>query len=319
MMSMERLGLSGRNLWAAFVVRRVFRIYPLSILCVIAVVSLRVPSTSWTGYGYEWVGWPNFLSNIFLTQNLTQSYSVNCVLWSLPFEIQMYVILPLLFTWTLRFPSLRAMCAVWFMAVAIAASEYVARSGRCNTDFLLARYFPCFLAGVFAWYFMKIRNPRFSGSAWVLFLIALVLVYRSVNAMRVYGPGVLGALHGMVRNDHRIWWPAYLDLVNDWLFCVAAGLAIPLFLEIRNRWLKSVSKQVARYSYGIYVSHVPILWLCFIRFRVGSAVVNALLAIILTAVISVLVYRYIEDPAIRIGKLLTTRVVERRVFALSQL
>lgn len=315
MMSMERLGLSGRNLYTAFVVRRVFRIYPLSILSVIVIVILRVPSTSWSGYGYEWVGWPTFLSNIFLTQNLTQSNSVNSVLWSLPFEIQMYAILPLLLVWTLRFHSLRAMYAVWLAAVALAASEYVTRSGSCNADFLLTRYFPCFLAGVFAWHLMKIRSPRFSGLAWVLFLIALVLVYRSVDALRVYGPGVLGALHGMVRNDHRIWWPAYLDLVNDWVFCAAVGLAVPLFLEIRNRWLKSISKQVARYSYGIYISHVPILWLCFVRFRIGSAVVSALLAIFLTAVVSVLAYQWLEDPAIRVGKWFAARVVQRRAFA----
>lgn len=313
MMSMERLGLSGRNLYTSFVVRRVFRIYPLSILCVIVVVSLRVPSTSWTG-GYVWAGWPAFASNIFLTQNLTQSSSVNSVLWSLPFEIQMYAILPLLFAWALRFPSLRAMYAVWLMAVAMAASEYVARPGIANADFLLARYFPCFLAGVFAWRLMKIQSPRFSGSAWVLFLIALVLAYRLADALRVYGPDVLGALHGMVRNDHRIWWPAYVDLVKDWLFCAAAGLAIPLFLEIRNRWLKSIGKHVARYSYGIYISHVPILWLCFIRYRVGSTIVNASLAILLTAVVSVLAYQWLEEPAIRVGKWFAARVVQRRAF-----
>ena len=316
MMSMERLGLSGRNLYAAFFIRRIFRIYPLSILSVLVVVSLRIPSTAWSGYqSAAWVGWPTFLSNIFLIQNLTQSNSVNSVLWSLPFEIQMYALLPLLFAWALRFPSLRAMYAIWLVGVAIAASEYIARSGSCDADFLLTRYFPCFLAGVVASRLMQIQTPRFSGSAWVLFLIALVVFYRLADAVRVYGPGVLGALHGVVRNDHRVWWPAYLDLVRDWLLCAAVGLAIPLFLEVRSRWLKSISKLVARYSYGIYVSHVPILWFCFIRVHVGSAVVSALLAILLTAAIAVLVYHWIEDPAIRVGKRLATRVVQGRGFA----
>jgi peptidoglycan/LPS O-acetylase OafA/YrhL len=309
MMSMERLGLSGRNLYVAFVVRRVFRIYPLSILCVVVVASLRIPPTSWNGY--EWTGWPTVLSNIFLTQNLTQSTSVNCVLWSLPFEIQMYAILPLLFAWALRFPAPRAMYAAWLTAVAIATSECIARAGSCGTDFLLARYLPCFLAGAVAWRLMTTRNPRFSGSAWVLFLVALVPAYCLPDALGGHRSSVIGALHGMVRNDHRIWWSAYLHLVNDWFFCATVGLAVPLFREIRNFRLKSINKHVARYSYGIYISHVPILWLCFTRLRVGSEVVSGLLAILLTAVISVLVYHCLEDPAIRVGKRLAARVVER--------
>jgi peptidoglycan/LPS O-acetylase OafA/YrhL len=315
MMSMERLGLSRGSLYAAFVIRRVFRIYPLSIVSVIAVVILRVPPTSWIGGGYNWAGWQAFLSNIFLTQNLTQSNSVIGVLWSLPFEIQMYAILPLLFAWALCFPSLRAMYTALLMTVAIAVSEYVLRFGSCNADFLLTRYFPCFFAGVCAWRLMKIRTPRFSGLAWVVFLMTLVLTYRATDALRVYGPAVLGAMHGLVRNDHRIWWPSYLDLVNDWLFCSSVGLAIPLFLEIRNRWLKLISKYIARYSYGIYVSHVPILWFCFMRFRVGSTVVIVPLAILLTGVISVFLYHCLENPAISVGRRIAARAVQRRAFA----
>jgi peptidoglycan/LPS O-acetylase OafA/YrhL len=310
MMSMERLGLSGRALYASFAVRRVFRIYPLSILSVMVFVFFRIRPVPWGG-SYEWAGWPGLLSNIFLTQNLTHSASVNGVLWTLPYEIQMYALLPLLFAWALRFPAPRAMYAAWLMAVTIAMSEYIARPGSRDTSFAIARYVPCFLAGVVAWRLMRIRSPRFSGSAWVLFLVALVMVYRSVDAVRVYGPGVLGALHGALRNDHLIWWPGYLDPVSDWLFCAAVGLAIPSFLEIRNRWLKSISKQVARYSYGIYLSHDAILWLCFIRFRVGSAVVSGLLGILLTAVTSVLLYYCIEDPAIRVGKRIAARAVQR--------
>jgi peptidoglycan/LPS O-acetylase OafA/YrhL len=227
----------------------------------------------------------------------------------------MYAVLPLLFAWTLRFPSSRALYAVWSTAVAIAATEYALRSGSRDAAFLLARYFPCFLAGVVAWRLMKIRSPRFSGSAWLLFLIALILIYRLADALRVYSPGVLGALHGMIRNDHRVWLPGYVDLVNDWAFCSAAGLAVPQFLEIRNRRLKSVSKEVTDYSYGIYVSHVPIICLCFRRFRVGSAVVSASLVIFLTAVVSVLAYQLLEDPATRVGKWFAARVIQRTAFA----
>lgn len=100
MFSMERLGLSGSKLFTAFAVRRIFRIYPLSILSVLFVVAVQVPSAPWSnGAGlviYVWPGWAGFFSNLLLTQNITQSASVMCVLWSLPFEMQMYAFLPFL-------------------------------------------------------------------------------------------------------------------------------------------------------------------------------------------------------------------------------
>ena len=317
MMSMERLRLSGRDLYIAFMTRRFFRIYPLSILSVLVVVCFRVPANSWLG-GYQWAGWPAFVSNIFLTQNLTQSSSVNCVLWSLPFEIQMYALLPLFFLGALHFPSHRWMAGIWLVAAGIAAAEYIARSGVSSPDFLIARYFPCFLTGVFAWRLMTNRSgrkPRLPGWAWVVYLVALVLAYRFVDAMRVYGPGALATLHTALRNDHHVWWPPYFDLVNDWLFCAAAGLAIPLFLEIRSGLLKWISKQTARYSYGIYVSHVPVLWLCFGVWHPGSPAVSAALALLLTAVISILAYHCVEDPAIRAGKRVAAHLAQCRVLA----
>ncbi len=317
MMSMERLGLSGRSLYTTFFVRRIFRIYPLSILSVIVVVALHIPPTSWGSYQWaHWPGWPTFLSNIFLIQNITQSISVNCVLWSLPFEIQMYAILPLLFVWALRFPSPRVVYVAWLIGAIIATAEYIVRSGSVDPEFLVFRYFPCFLAGVAAWRLMKVRSPRFPGWAWVLLLFILIALYRSVILLRAHGP-VLDGGAGMVRDDHRISWRIYLHFVNDSLFCAAVGLAIPLFREVRSRWLKSISKLVARYSYGIYVSHVPILWFCFTRVHAGSVVASALLAVVLTAAVSVFVFHKIEDPAIGVGKKITTRVVRTRVFAVS--
>ena len=317
MMSMERLGLSGRNLYTAFMVRRFFRIYPLSILSVLIVVCLRIPPYSWQG-AYRWEGWTTFISNLMLTQNLTQSLSLNSVLWSLPFEIQMYAILPVLFLWALRFPRLRAMAGAWLIAVGIAVAEQIARPGISGqTFFLIAPYFPCFCAGVFAWRLMKIRTPKLPGWGWVFFLVALVLGYRLVELLwsfgPAFGPAVLDAMHGRLRN-HRIWYipPDYLCFVNDWVFCAAVGLTVPYFLEIRSRWLKWISKQIARYSYGIYVSHVPILWLCFVRLRVGSVVMSTALTVFLTALVSVLAYHCLEDPAIRVGKRVAARMVQRR-------
>ncbi len=310
MLSMEYLGLSGAKLYSAYLIRRIFRIYPLSVLAVLRAVAFRTPSTAWLA-GYVWTGWPALLSNIFLTQNITHSGSVISVLWSLPFEIQMYATLPAIYFLICRFPSLGATWLVWLAGVAVAGAEYILRSPSFDPEYLLTRYFPCFLAGVLAWRLVTTRNGRLSGALWILLLAVLVVTYRGVDAFRVYGPALLGALHGTLRNDHRVWWPAFLDLVNDWVFCCVTGLAIPHFTSITSYWLNAISKRIAEYSYGIYLSHVPLLWLCFRKLHFGSVVASAILSVVLTGLVSILLYHVLEAPAIRFGKRLAAQLDRR--------
>jgi peptidoglycan/LPS O-acetylase OafA/YrhL len=306
MLSMDRLGLSGSRLYSSFLVRRVFRIYPLSILAVLAVVLFRIPAVSGAG-GVEWMGWPGFFSNIFLTQNLTQSKSVD-FLWSLPFEMQMYLVLPVLFLLLSRFRSLKAASVVWLVGIVIAWTEWALRHGTINMDFLLTRYVPCFLAGIFAWRMMVSKSRRLPGIFWLLFLLLLVVSYRAVDVLRVYGPSAFGALHGAVRTDNGIWWPHFFDLVRDWVFCGVTGVAIPIFREIRTGWLIGMSRKVALYSYGIYIAHVPAMWLCLDLLHTGSVLVGAILSIALTVVLAILLYHFVEHPAIEVGKRLSARL-----------
>ncbi len=306
MLSMERLGLTGRRLYSSFMIRRVFRIYPLSIVAVICAVAFEIPATSWLG-GYVWHGWSVFISNLFLVQNVTRSASVNCVLWSLPFEVQMYLVLPLLFIMLRRFPAIGAAWITWGAGVVIAISEFLIRGNGFDESFLLTRYVPCFIAGILAWRLLSQRRRQLPGMFWILTLAVLVIAYRFVDAIRVYGPAVFSLMHRGLRNDHQIWWPPYLDLANDWIFCCVTGLAIPFFADIRSEWLNKMTRMIAKYSYGIYVCHVPILWLVFVKLQIDSLAVGALIALLLTALASFALYRFLEDPGIRLGKRLAAQ------------
>jgi peptidoglycan/LPS O-acetylase OafA/YrhL len=306
MLSMERLRLTGVSLYASFLVRRVFRIYPLCILAVLLTILLKIPIDS-SSLQYHAPGWLTVLLNFLLLQNITQSPSVVGVLWSLPFEIQMYVLLPFLFLITRRHKSIWGIILIWLFSVSVAGGEYVARKGSCDIEFLLARYFPCFLAGIFAWRSLAIRKKTINGAYWIVFLMGLAVLYRLEDAVRVYGPGLIGGLAGKLRSDDRIWLPEYMDLVRDWAFCCLAGLAIPYFLEISNLWLNIATKSIAKYSYGIYLCHVPVMWLCFTRLHIASPTVGILLTLTLTSIVSFLLYRYLEEPGIQFGKRIAAR------------
>jgi peptidoglycan/LPS O-acetylase OafA/YrhL len=309
---MQRLGLTGNKLYSVFVVRRIFRIYPLSVLAVFLVVAFHIPSTPWFGGtvtgGYVWPGWQGLISNLLLTQNITHRPPVICVLWSLPFEVQMYAILPLLYLLIRRFPSLHVISLIWLGTAAIAILEYFSRNAA-DSDSLLLRYFPCFLAGVVAWRLMESHKGRIAGRLWALVLIALVALYRLEDVLRVYGPNWQSTFHGILRNDHQIWLPPSLDLVRDWLFCGAASLTLPLFSDISSHWMNALTKRVAQYSYGVYVCHVPLMWLCFNRLHLGNSALSVIMTVSLTALVSIAVYHIIEHPAIQFGKHLSARLV----------
>ena len=170
MMSLERNAakLPASLLVVDFYIRRGFRIYPLAMLCVLVTFVGLVPSRP------EPWPWSTFLSNLALTMNLTYSEPMWSVLWTLPLELQMYVVLPVMFLWLRRRPVVWAVGG-WCMAL-VAAMSYTHVSSRLN----VAMYAPCFVAGVLAWRLMGSVRPRWDGvwwplafaTSWIVFLTA---------------------------------------------------------------------------------------------------------------------------------------------------
>jgi peptidoglycan/LPS O-acetylase OafA/YrhL len=224
----------------------------------------------------------------------------------------MYAFLPIIYLLIRRFPSLWVISLIWFGSVAAAAVEYIARG---NADSLLLRYFPCFLAGVLAWRLMETQRRRLPAALWVSVLITLIALYRLEDLFRVYGLNWQGILHGSLRNDGKIWLPQSADLVRDWLICGITGMLIPLFSEITSTWLNAITRRIAQYSYGIYLCHVPMLWVAFKLLHIENVFVCALLTICLTALTSFALYQLIEHPAIQFGKQFSTRLVDHSKYA----
>jgi peptidoglycan/LPS O-acetylase OafA/YrhL len=81
-----------------------------------------------------------------------------------------------------------------------------------------------------------------------------------------------------------------------------------MFREVQNRWLRVPSQYVARYSYGIYLSHVPILW--FVSEVLSQQPLALRIAVfpLLAVGVPVLLYHAVEEPFIRIGAQLATRL-----------
>ena len=224
MYSMHRSGLTGFALVKDFYVRRFFRIYPLSILTVLTAVALHLHID---GRGLTLAPRPGVLelaSNLLLVQNLTYSTSIVGPLWSLPLEVQMYLVLPLLFLWKKR--SFWRLIGLW---LACGFLGHFPQTIKALAWLSLLIYVPNFVPGILAFSLPEKRSiPSY---LWPPFIVLLALLFLWTPSRRV------GAE-----------------------LCVLLGLALPRFKEISYRPLnlighlslptRTVSIWATPFSYG---------------------------------------------------------------------
>ena len=265
MLSMDRTRATDLELASAFYIRRAFRIYPLSIVAVLVAALFRVPG--FPTRTYEWMGWPGFWSNFSLIQNLTLSKNILDPLWSLPVELQMYLVLPPLFFLLRRYRGWWLPVSLWCCAVVIAS---VLLYKHASPRFSLGYFAPCFLGGLVAFVLLRYRTLRLPFWGWPL-------VIAGAYAIRQMG------------------------FQSGWVGCLLLGLAAPQFQELSNRAVRAVAAWVARYSYGIYLSHVVIFWITLVVLRNSHLVVKISVCALLSVVVPVVLYHTIEKPMINVG------------------
>jgi peptidoglycan/LPS O-acetylase OafA/YrhL len=266
MLSLERTKLRGKSLFGSFYLSRLFRIYPLSVFCVtLAMVLGRAPDTDAPIRHWHW---SEYLSNLMLTTNLTYTDNMVGGLWTLPLEVQMYVTLPFLFLLG-RSRSTGTVMLVWLLSVPLAILQ-LHTSGRLS----VIGYAPCFIAGVIAWKLSLWVRRRLVGWLWPFAFMTT--------------------------------WPLFLVATHEnnmyfrWLFCLGLGLTIPWFREIQFPPLKVFAHYVAKYSYGMYLSHVAvIMWITGLAVPVAARVAILALLAVLTPIA---IYHLIEHPMIVVGQ-----------------
>ena len=287
MSSMERSGLQGRTLLRDFYIRRFFRIYPLSILTVAVALSLHLGSDINHIPGLSYGPLPSFKAVVvqfFLLQNVAHVKSIVNVLWSLPYEVQMYLFLPFLFAWVRRRSktTLWALFALWLLSF---AGAWIQPSLRILDRAPLLLFVPCFLPGIIA--YALPHKPRFRSFLWPMFVVALVFAYT-------------------IRPGHAL---------GRWL-CLVLGLAIPFFHEIQSPWLRLISNRIAKYSYGIYLSHQFCIWFALGVLAGYSLWLRTSILIASLLLVPIALYHGLEKPMIGLGVRIAARRKQKAVEAL---
>jgi peptidoglycan/LPS O-acetylase OafA/YrhL len=282
----HRSGLHGASLLRDFYIRRIFRIYPLSILAICVAVALHLGSDVNGVAGLSYALLPSklaILSQLLLVQNLVHVKSTVNVLWSLPYEVQMYLFLPFLFAWVQRKRVFWSLLAIWTISVFAAwAQMNIAPLGLLS----LLRFVPCFLPGVIA--YASPATPRLRAYVWPIFILGLVGAFAQNPTLQM-----------------------------GWVLCLILGLLIPFFHEIQSRPIRLISNRIATYSYGIYISHQFCIWFALgilasrpLWLRVGVLCLSLVL-------VPILLYHAIEKPMILLGIRLVTRLRDKEPEAMA--
>lgn len=270
MYSLERQDtkISTIRLSVHFYIRRVFRIYPLSMAVVTVIVAFHIPSSYIAGAGivagYH-APFSEVLANLLLLQNLFFGNHILGVLWSLPWEVQMYLVLPLLYVVIARGRRFIALMAIWTLATFLLSNRIY-----------LAQFLPAFLPGIIAYVIQGKPSRHISASVFPFFLLLLIAAY-------CLFPGEqLGAI----------------------IIPLLLGLGIPFFKDMRFRAISRTTHQIAKYSYGIYLTHLFCLYVCFEVIRLALPI-RLLIYLSMLAVVPCCLYLAIERPCIELGKRLS--------------
>ena len=288
MMSLARLEKSEGGLAARFYIRRAFRIYPLAVVTILGVVALQIPKTPLIKFQIPSAG--ELWSNLLLIQNITRARTLLAPLWSLPYEVQMYLALPFLYLLGKR---IRKPLVLIVLGVVCFYVEHVL-AGRFGFRALLT-YTPWFFMGIAVFF----RRPARQLPAWL------------------YAPclGFVIVADLFVNQFKERRWEGWMELAIGAGFC----MLLPMFREIETPAAKKIFHSIAKYSYGIYLSHLPILWFAVEGMGDRPIVLRAIVCVAMLAAVPVLLYYTIEDPFIRLGAALARGRSAKRdtVFAAS--
>jgi peptidoglycan/LPS O-acetylase OafA/YrhL len=113
-----------------FYIRRIFRIYPLAVTAVLVTVLFHIPTLHRLNgdYYFERTGAKNLVSNLLLLDNVIWGRSGPWILgvkWTLPHEVDMYLLMPFLFFFTRCTFVLRPLHSLWGATVVYDRATFV--------------------------------------------------------------------------------------------------------------------------------------------------------------------------------------------------
>jgi peptidoglycan/LPS O-acetylase OafA/YrhL len=289
--------------YGAFLVRRICRIWIPYVVVVSFALGARVLFSSYSNDTFvsNWVhaAWHDDLNPLRLLNHasLVGSFDdtlIDPVVWSLTIEMRISIAFPLLIWAALRWRwqiALGASFAVGAMGYAMTNAAVLANAGRTIA------YIPLFVIGILlAKHREEVKRFYAAWAArfglWTMLVVAVLAYtypYWAFPHVRL--------LHLAPPDD----WATTVGVV---LFITAALGSAQVITVLTHR----ISIWLGRISYSLYLVHAAVL-LSFVHLLYGSVPIVGIWAmtVVVSLALATLSYRYVELPAIALGKRLTRR------------
>ena len=281
---------------ARFYERRIRRIFPALITVLVATtlagIYILTPDQL-AAYGKSMMATMLFVSNFYL--GMTANYfdpdaETQPLLhtWSLAVEEQFYIVFPILLIALLRWYPRRAKAAVWIVALLSFAACILLTDRRPTMAFYLA---PTRAWELLAGALLAIHAPRTlpAGREWV------------AQALGIAGLGLILAA-GVWFSPATVFpgWTAALPVLG----AVALILAGSLGGGIATRILSTAPvRGLGLISYSLYLWHWPVIVLLRFWTIDPPTPLQMTLAVVATVILSILSWKYVEQPFRHAGKL----------------
>lgn len=287
----------GKNLEARpFFIRRFFRIYPLYVVGVAVYALIQV----WQGGRADYLLEHLLFLHTFKSPEIAFFY--NPAFWSLPPEVEYYLLVPLLALFVRRASSLfMLVAAALVMRGVIAHSSPV--DGAITTWFVLGVHIPGllveFLIGTLAWMVVT-RSPGVYLRLAML-ITGIALWVGLAKMFSVLGdPGVLA--HPLLRGNLGL----FAAIAYGLILCGFVGL-----IKSPPGGLLMLATVVGNLSYGVYLFHNAMPRLLSGLSSSMHGLLFALLCLLATLLVAWLAHAVIESPARNFGRQWSARIQQR--------
>lgn len=283
-----------------FFIRRFFRIYPLYVVGVCAYIAIQLWQGGPTPYVLE------HLLFLHTMKSPEVAFFYNPAFWSLPPEIEFYLMLPLLALFIRRARTLFIVVAIALVMRAIIA--YLSPTdGSITPWFVLGVHLPGllieFLIGALAWMVVS-RSPGQALRVIMLLSGALLWLALAWVFSQLRDPGVLA--HPVLRGNLGL----FAALAYGLMLCGFVGL-----FKSPARWTLILATVMGNLSYGIYLFHNAMPRLLGGLSSSMNGTLFALLCLLATLLVAWLAHIVIESPARNFGRQWSRRITERGLVA----